>query len=283
MSIQIGRPLFRSASSSDGDHTTKPIALKFHEVSFSYGDTLVLDHVDVHFHEGDFTALVGPNGAGKSTVLKLALGLERPDSGTVTVFGSDPRSVLDSIGYVPQNIQYDRSFPISVKEVVAMGLLHPKTKLKTQMVNTAVAEALEQVAISDLARRPYSALSGGQRRRVLVARALVAKPRFLILDEPTANMDAESENLLFQTLGKIKGSTTILIVTHDSGFVSALTDIVLCLGDRSECGHAATIVRHRAAFDAHAPATLFGGEALRVLHDVSIPGDNCHPEGGPHA
>ncbi|MCK7517982.1 MAG: ATP-binding cassette domain-containing protein [Ignavibacteriales bacterium] len=102
--------------------------------------------------------------------------------------------------------------------------------------------ALEQADVAELRDRPYSALSGGQRRRVLVARALAAEPRLLVLDEPTANMDAESETRLFRALGELKGKATVLVVTHDTLFVSDLTDAVLCVGERD--GRPGSVVRH---------------------------------------
>jgi zinc transport system ATP-binding protein len=142
---------------------------------------------------------------------------------------------------------------------------------------------MRQADIQDLADRPYSALSGGQRRRVLVARALAARPQLLILDEPTANMDAESEGRLFKTLGELKGNTTVLIVTHDTGFVSALTDRVLCVGDRNGRTEGRQVVQHRATPAEHAPPELFGGEALKVLHDEELPGDGCCIDHGDNA
>jgi zinc transport system ATP-binding protein len=135
--------------------------------------------------------------------------------------------------------------------------------------------------VEDLRKRPYTALSGGQRRRVLVARALAGKPRFLVLDEPTANMDAESETRLYRVLGELKGETTILVVTHDTGFVSALTDAVLCVGERGTGGSAGRasggrgVVRHASVPADHVPSGLYGGEALRVLHDTQLPDDDC--------
>ena len=144
----------------------------------------------------------------------------------------------------------------------------------------------DQGGIAALARRPYAALSGGQRRRVLVARALAAKPGFLILDEPTANMDKESEERLFHTLKKLKGKTTVLIVTHHMDFVSPLTDRALCLGG-GEGG--AGIVQHPLAAPASGtpeaggpvPGDPVPGEIVpadfRVLHGESLPADRCYP------
>ncbi|MDR1597245.1 MAG: metal ABC transporter ATP-binding protein [Treponema sp.] len=239
----------------------RKISLRFEGVSFSYGNFKVLENAGFHIHQGEFIALVGPNGSGKTTVLKLLLGLEQPQRGKIDLF--------DSVGYVPQQAAYDPAFPISVWEAVKMGRLAALSRKFSAQDRAAVTEALEQAEITDLANRPYAALSGGQRRRVLLARALAAKPDILILDEPTANMDRESEERLFITLGKLKGNTTILIVTHDTGFVSALTDRVLCIGSR-EAGAAYGIVQHR---------TEAEGDAARIIHGESIPGDQCGPNG----
>jgi len=249
--------------------------LRFRGVSFSYEDLPVLENASFHIHEGEFVALVGPNGAGKSTVLKLMLGLERPGCGTVEILHGTPASARDRIGYVPQHASYDPTFPISVREVVRMGRLHSVSRHYTAEDDKAVSLAMDQAEIADLASRPYSALSGGQRRRVLVARALAAQPRLLILDEPTANMDAESEARLFRTLEGLKGKTTIFIVTHDTGFVSALTDRVLCVGDRSAPGKGRMVVQHKAEPAENAPPDLFGGAVLKVLHDVELSDDSC--------
>jgi zinc transport system ATP-binding protein len=140
------------------------------------------------------------------------------------------------------------------------------------MAKAAVDTAMEQTGVAELAARSWRALSGGQRRRVLVARALVARPDLLILDEPTANMDAESEGRLFETLGKLKGCATVLIVTHDMDFVSVLTGRVLCLGDDE---HKYRIVQHRteAATDIHHGDSKT--REARVIHGENIPPDDC--------
>lgn len=246
----------------------RKICLRFHEVSFSYGSLKVLEKVSFHIHQGEFIALAGPNGSGKTTALKLILGLEKPQGGAIELFGP-ARSEGDPVGYVPQQAAGDRAFPISVEEVVIMGRLRPRSRSYRREDREAAAEAMEELGIAPLARRPYAALSGGQRRRVLVARALAARPGFLILDEPTANMDKESEDRLFHTLKKLKGQTTVLIVTHHMDFVSPLTDRALCLGG-GEGG--AGIVRHPLA----APASGEPGD-FRVLHGESLPADRCYP------
>jgi zinc transport system ATP-binding protein len=254
------------------------IAVQFDSVSFSYGDAVVLENASFHIHRGEFTALVGPNGSGKTTVIKLILGLEQPSIGRITLLG-DPHTAVQKtaagrgrIGYVPQQPPADKAFPVAVRDVVRMGLLSPSRSYGAD-ARTAATRAMEQTDIAELAERPWRALSGGQRRRVLVARALVSRPELLILDEPTANMDTESEKRLFETLGKLKGGTTILIVTHDMNFVSALTNRVLCLGDDT---HRRGIVQHPIARSA-ADTGHHGDLPLqaRVLHGENIPADDC--------
>jgi len=232
----------------------RDIAIKFESVSFSYSDAAVLEDASFHIHNGEFVAMVGPNGSGKTTVLKLLFGLEKPDKGNI--------NICDSTAYVSQHMPADNLFPITVRDVVRMGLLHPKKRYSHAAVRESVAEALEKTGVADLASRQYRSLSGGQKRRTLVARALAASPRLIVLDEPTANMDAESEKRLYETLGAYKGTTTILIVTHDTEFVTSLTDRVLCLGNGRK------IVQHGVEINVH---TGHGDEKhSKVLHGENI-------------
>ena len=248
--------------------TEVPVALQFKDVAFAYPSLQILEDVTFHFHQGEFIALVGPNGSGKTTLLKLILALEEAQEGTIELMGGSVKAMRPTIGYVPQHATYDPSFPISVIEVVMMGLVDSKSRLKKQELRTKAIEALKQVELEELVDRPYSQLSGGQRRRVLVARALVSNPKMLILDEPTANMDKESEGRLYSTLARLKGETTILIVTHDRLFVSDLTDRVFCLDVTAEGRKGRTVVQH-------ALETIEGDSQKRVRHDVEISADFC--------
>jgi zinc transport system ATP-binding protein len=205
----------------------KEIAVAFKDVCFSYGNITVLQNVSFEVFQGEFAALAGPNGSGKTTALKVLLGLERPQAGTVTV---NAGTVNGGIGYVPQTAPFDKAFPIPVREVVKMGRLKPWSRRWNEADEAAVLQAMEQSEIADLADRPYAKLSGGQRRRVLTARALASAPKLLILDEPTANMDSESEERLFVILKKLKGSTTIFMVTHDLDNLLPITDRVIRVG-----------------------------------------------------
>jgi len=256
------------------------MALRFDNVSFSYDRVKVFENTSFHIHQGEFVALTGPNGTGKTTALKLLLGLENPEAGKIEIFGKSDKRQRERIGYVPQQAHLDGSFPITVNQVVRMGCLNPASRFFGGNDRIAVEEAMEKAEIADLALRPYNALSGGQRRRVLLARALASlfkwdrktgqetkEPGLLVLDEPTANLDAESEYLLFMTLEKLKGNTTILIVTHDRDFVSSLVDRVLCMGgshDASQPGGKYAVVQHRL-------------RDSKILHDESFPADACYP------
>lgn len=256
----------------------KDIILQVKDISFSYNSFKVFDSISFHIHQGEFVALSGANGTGKTTILKLILGLESPDSGSVLLLKNDPRKVRDRVGYVPQLSGFDSAFPICVMDVVKMGRLRPLSRRYTAEDRQAVEDAIKQVDIADLSGRSYTALSGGQRRRVLVARALAAKPDFLILDEPTANMDVESEERLYKTLESLKGKTTILIVTHDTGFVSSLTDRVLCLEKQNHLGKC-SIVQHRTGTTGSDDHDLYAHKRTSlILHDTNIPSDECYDE-----
>jgi zinc transport system ATP-binding protein len=251
------------------------IIVRFDSVSFSYSNVKVLENASFHIHSGEFIAMVGPNGSGKTTVLKLLFGLETPLEGAVEIFGLSRKNQSknikhENLAYVPQQIPSDNSFPITVRDTVRMGLLCPFNNYPKRNAgeSDAVSEALEKTGIKELAPRLYGSLSGGQKRRVLVARALAARPKLLVLDEPTANMDMESEKRLYETLGAYKGNMTILVVTHDTEFVTSLTDRVLCLGDGCK------IVQHKIETGISARH----GDVVqqtRVLHEKNIPGDEC--------
>jgi zinc transport system ATP-binding protein len=263
------------------------IAVRFDSVSFSYGPVRVLENVSFHIHEGEFVALAGPNGSGKTTILKLLLGLEQPASGRIELFGlaggsrspgREAAQIPLRIGYVPQQVPADYAFPIVVRDVVRMGRLGPFGRY-TNADRAAVEQALDQAEITELAGRYYRALSGGQRRRVLTARALASLadgnascPGILVLDEPTANMDAESGARLFATLEKLKGKVTIMIVSHDRDFVSALTGRVLCLGDDEARPYG--IVQHRV--EAESRTVVRGNASSRILHEDRLPADDCY-------
>lgn len=201
------------------------------DLSFSYNGQHVLEHVDLAIADRDFACMVGPNGGGKTTLLKLVLGLLTPTSGHVRVFGQSPQQARPRMGYMPQHAQVDPHFPASVMDVVLMGRLAPGNSWGrfSRADRDGAAEALRLVDLADLRRRPFADLSGGQRQRALIARALAASPELLLLDEPTSNLDVRMEGELYELLQKLNERLTIVLVSHDLGFVSQFVKSVVCV------------------------------------------------------
>jgi len=211
--------------------------LLLEKLSFSFGGPVVLDHVDLSIAEGEFVGLVGPNGGGKSTLLKIVLGLLQPVSGRVEVLGLAPVRARSAMGYVPQFASFPRDFPISAEEVVLQGRLgHGRLLGGYRGADREAARlAMTETGVRDLRRRPIGSLSGGQLQRVLIARALAAQPRLLILDEPTASVDPRAETDIFDLLKELKTRMTILVVSHDIGFISHYVTRVVCLNRNLVC------------------------------------------------
>jgi len=200
-------------------------------VFFSYNGLSVLENVSMTLCERDFLCVVGPNAGGKTTLLRLIMGLEKPVRGTVRIFGQPPEKVRERIGYMPQHVRLDPQFPVNVADVVLMGRLGTTHRFGPYSTadKTAAEEALRNVEMADLRNRPFAELSGGQRQRVLIARALVSDPDLLLLDEPTANVDAVIETELYDLLQQLNERVTIILVTHDLGFVSRYVKSVACV------------------------------------------------------
>ncbi len=198
---------------------------------FSYDARPILRDVDLIVHAGRTACIVGPNGGGKTTLLKLILGLLKPDRGSIRLFGDTPERGRRRSGYAPQYGVFDPTFPATVSDVVMMGRIGcgRRGRRRRSEDRRAVAESLQEVGLSPLADTPFSALSGGQRQRVLIARALASKPDLLLLDEPTAGMDAAAEEDFHALLERLAHRLTMVMVSHDIGFVSDLADSVVCV------------------------------------------------------
>ncbi|RLG68703.1 MAG: ABC transporter, partial [Methanobacteriota archaeon] len=160
--------------------------------------------------------------------LKTILGLIKPDRGKIKVFNREPRETRGMIGYLPQHPLFDPNFPISVLEVVLMGRYKPIKKTSNQDVEAAM-EALELVGMKKFWKRQIGELSGGEKQRVFIARAIVGKPKLLLLDEPTASIDPETQKSFYELLSNLREETTIVLVTHDIGVVSTHVDKIACL------------------------------------------------------
>ncbi len=207
-------------------------AINFNNVNFNFDSATVLEDVSFVINSGDFISILGPNGGGKTTMAKLMLGIYTPNSGKVLIQGKSPRQTRDIIGYVPQYSLFDPNFPVSVMDVVLMGRINNFSIRYSKNDKEKAEKAMENVGINDLRSKPYSDLSGGQRQRVLIARAIATDPQILLLDEPTANVDAAVEYKMSAMLGKLQKTMTILLITHDLGFVSELVNKVICVNKK---------------------------------------------------
>jgi zinc transport system ATP-binding protein len=212
----------------------QPSVVEIRDVSFFYDGNEVLQGVDLDIRHGDFIAMIGPNGGGKTTLLRLMLGLLRTDKGSIRVLGLPAPKASHHIGYVPQGDHGNRSFPITAIDVVMMGMLEPGKRL-VRRPRQDRAEALEALARMDMASyttRRIDKLSGGQRQRVFIARAMVARPKLLLLDEPTSSIDAKGQADFFKLLKEINEEVTILVVSHDVMVVSNYVKSVACVNKR---------------------------------------------------
>jgi len=196
-----------------------------------YDGQMVLQDVNLSLHALDFVGLVGPNGGGKTTLLRVILGLLAPSRGEVRIMGQSVSQGRTHVGYVPQSIEVDHDFPASVWEVVRMGRLGARRLLQrfTAADEAAVEAALRNVHLLDLAGRPIGDLSGGQRKRVYIARALATEPSILLLDEPMAGIDPQVSSSMYRLLSRLNERVTILMVTHDMSAISAHVKTVGCL------------------------------------------------------
>ncbi|TFH05446.1 MAG: metal ABC transporter ATP-binding protein [Candidatus Thorarchaeota archaeon] len=217
--------------------TTTPL-LEAHDLAVRYpnGD-LALHHVSFEIKSPRFMAIIGPNGSGKSTFIKTSLGLIKPSRGSIKVMGYDSQKksgkIRKLVRYVPQRDRIDLSVPMKVKDIVLMGRLLKKLppRFASSKDVAAAKDALQQVNMEELWDRPFPELSGGQRQRVLVARALASEGSILVLDEPLAGTDVESQNLIVQALGRYhkENDVSIIMVTHDLNPIHTLVEEVLLL------------------------------------------------------
>jgi zinc transport system ATP-binding protein len=211
--------------------------IEINNVSFSYSQAPVVRNINLVIHEGEFLGMIGPNAGGKSTLLKLILGLLRPDAGEIIVFGQTPDKGRSRIGYVPQYPAFSRDFPINVRDAVLLGRLGETRWYGgyTREDREIAMSALKAVEIDNIWNQSIDSLSGGQLQRMLIARALASKPDILILDEPTANIDVRAEEDIFALLKQYNDHMTIIVVSHDIGFISGYVDRVACLNQTLLC------------------------------------------------
>lgn len=250
--------LARETVSSDS--RGKPVVC-FDGVSFSYGRHLVVEDADFDIFAGESICVVGPNGGGKSTLLKLMLGLLSPEKGQVAIFGKPAKMGRQAVGYVPQQIEFDPLFPVTALDVALMGRLsRGSLGFVSKADRSAAMESLAQMGLADQAGQAFASLSGGQRQGVLIARALVADAKLLLLDEPTAHVDVAAEERLMKNLSALDSRLTLITVSHDLAFVSRSVPKVICV---NRCVH----LHPTAELTEARIRQLYGHDVRMVQHD----------------
>jgi len=198
----------------------KPI-IQINNIWANYGKRDILQDVSLIIEENDFLGIIGPNGGGKTTLVKILLGLLKPEKGSI-IFYQDGKPVDKIImGYLPQFSQIDKKFPISAREVILSGLAHKKSVFNKYNHNDykRVDEIINQLGLNGIENRQIGQLSGGQLQRVLLGRAIVAHPQLLILDEPNTYLDSEGEERLYDSLEQINEESAIILVSHDQSSI----------------------------------------------------------------
>jgi zinc transport system ATP-binding protein len=202
------------------------------DLSFTYGNETVLRDVSLSVKAGDFVGVIGPNGGGKTTLLRLILGVLDPSRGSVRLLGDHPRRTRVQAGYVPQETSSNKLFPISVFDVALMGKMGDRGLFHrfTREDRRQASETLEELGMYHLRHKSIGELSGGQRQKVLLARALVGNPRILFLDEPTASIDTRGQDEIYEILRKLnEAGATVVLVTHNVSAVSAYIKSIACV------------------------------------------------------
>lgn len=189
--------------------------LEIESLKAGYGSINVLWDLSLAVEEGKLTCIVGPNGGGKTTLVRLMLGLLEPVAGRMLILGRDPRAARGRVGYVPQLSGFERHIPVTVEELVGSGLVTRNSGGHGYASRPEVGAALERVGIAELRTASVHEISGGQRKRALLARALVSEPELLVLDEPTAHLDAAAADELAALLASLRGAVSVAAVTHE--------------------------------------------------------------------
>jgi zinc transport system ATP-binding protein len=250
-------------------NSTSP-AIEIENLSFSYNDNLVLSNVNLSIGQREWVCVVGPNGGGKSTLLRLILGLNQPQVGSIRVLGETPVRARRRLGYMPQYTAFDPQFPVTALEIVLMGRAGGRIGRYGKADREAAYHALEEMDVTELADRSFAQLSGGERQRILVARALVSKPEILLLDEPMANVDTVVTERFTEMLHRLNERMAIVMVSHDIGFVSTFVDTAICV-------NCEVAIHPTSSLTGGMVREIYGADVRMVRHD-----HRCSPEGHTH-
>ncbi len=205
-------------------------------LDFAYGQQLVLKHINLPVEQSTVLGIIGPNGGGKTTLMRLMLGLIPPTRGTILIDGLAPRAALlrgNVIGYLPQSFNTPADFPISVRQLVRFGLCGKTGPLRSHSSEDARFSEwlIERMGLAAFADRPIGSISGGQRQRAMIARALAPRPKVLLLDEPTTGIDRSGQQQFIEFMLSLKRELdlTVVLVSHDLRVVYAMSDRIACL------------------------------------------------------
>lgn len=245
--------------------------IRLENITFSYGDKTILNNVNLNIKRGMFMGLVGPNGGGKTTLIKIILGLLKPNKGSIYLLDQpiDRFKDWNRIGFVSQKANaFNKGFPATVYEVVAMGLTAKIGYFKffQKKHKEQVLHAIDQVGMGDYVYHNIGNLSGGQQQRVFIARALVSNPELLILDEPTVGVDYRNVEHFYQLLHELntKQNITLLLVTHDTGVMTQYATNVACLNQTLHFhGNSAEYTK----LSAEQLSEIYGHPVQVVVHD----------------
>lgn len=244
-----------------------PEMVRLENLTFGYDEITLLKEVNFTVRTGEFWGIVGPNGSAKSTLLKLILGLLKPQSGSCMLLGTPVGEFRkwNQIGYIPQNIrEFNMGFPATVQEMVSANLISQMGIIKWMKVHhrKKVLEALRIVGMESYAHRLIGNLSGGQQQRVFIARTLVNSPKVIFMDEPLVGVDVESQEKFYELMEKLNREMgiTLIMVSHDIGVVSERTSHIACMGKEKLFVHDAK------SFNPEEYLGSIYGEKTRLLH-----------------
>ncbi len=204
--------------------------IEINNLQVNYDKLPVLQNVNLSVFEKDFLGIIGPNGGGKTTLLKAILGLIKPQEGNIR-FRKDMQGRKKPIGYLPQVRHIDRKFPITVFDVVRSGQIMKDKKSSKAEAKNRIEDLLNEMGVADIRHKPIGELSGGQMQRVFLCRALLSKPKLLILDEPDTFVDNRFEGELYEKLKQLNKDIAIMLVSHDMGTITSYVKNIACVNN----------------------------------------------------
>jgi len=211
--------------------TNEEPVVKVENLNVRFGNRVILEDISFEVNRGDIAAVIGPNGSGKSTLIKAILGIVKPVSGSISLFGKHLHEVRRQIGYVPQKFEFDPNFPITVQEFLQLALHSGKER-------NLVTRTIKEVGLlPNVLDKQLGVLSGGQLQRVLIAQSIINDPDLLILDEPATGIDIVGEAAFYDVVDHLNKDhdTTVILISHDVSMVSQRVDHVLCLNKQLLC------------------------------------------------